>query len=86
MVMLQIQDYILNTEEEYKQINSVKEWIQNIHESGTFFNLSLRTLELIRRFNKLYSEVFENNDNSPSSINQLMIIARGLEAELVQEN
>jgi len=86
MVMLQIQDYILNTEEEYKQINSVKEWIQNIHETGTFFNLSLRTLELIRRFNKLYSEVFENNDNSPSSINQLMIIARGLEAELVQEN
>ena len=84
--MLQIQDYILNTEEEYKQINSVKEWIQNIHETGTFFNLSLRTLELIRRFNKLYSEVFENNDNSPSSINQLMIIARGLEAELVQEN
>ncbi|HKJ48111.1 MAG TPA: hypothetical protein VJ973_03430 [Christiangramia sp.] len=84
--MLQIQDYILNTGEEYKQINSVKEWIQNIHETGTFFNLSLRTLELIRRFNKLYSEVFENNDNSPSSINQLMIIARGLEAELVQEN
>ena len=86
MVMLQIQDYILNTEEEYKQINSVKEWIQNIHETGSFFNLSLRTLELIRRFNNLYSEVIENNDNSPSLVNQLMIIARGLEAELVQEN
>ncbi|SDS36735.1 hypothetical protein [Christiangramia echinicola] len=84
--MLQTQDYILNTEEEYQQINSVKNWIQNIHETGSFFNLSLRTLELIRRFNKLYSEVFENNDSSPSLVNQLMITARGLETELVQEN
>ncbi|WP_026934285.1 hypothetical protein [Christiangramia echinicola] len=84
--MLQTQDYILNTEEEYQQINSVKNWIQNIHETGSFFNLSLRTLELIRRFNKLYSEVFENNDSSPSLVNQLMITARGLEIELVQEN
>ena len=84
--MLQTQDYILNTEEEYQQINSVKNWIHNIHETGSFFNLSLRTLELIRRFNKLYSEVFENNDSSPSLVNQLMITARGLETELVQEN
>lgn len=84
--MLQAQDYILNTEEEYQQINSVKNWIHNIHKTGSFFNLSLKTLELIRRFNKLYSEVFENNDSSPSLVNQLMITARGLETELVQEN
>ncbi len=84
--MLKLQDYILNTEEEFKQINSVREWVDKIHDSGTFFKLSLKTLELIRRFNNLYSEVFENNDRSPNLINQLMITARGLETELVREN
>lgn len=84
--MLTQQDYILNTEEEYKQIDSVKEWIQNIHESGTFFNLSLKTLELIRRFNNLHIQVFENNDASPSSLNQLVITSKGLESQLIREN
>ena len=83
--MLIKQDYILNTEEEYKQIDTVKEWIQNIHESGTFFNLSLRTLELIRRFNNLYIQVFEKEDENPSSLNQLVITAKGLETEFVRE-
>jgi len=83
--MLIKQDYILNTEEEYKQIDTVKEWIQNIHESGTFFHLSLRTLELIRRFNNLYIQVFEKEDENPSSLNQLVITAKGLETEFVRE-
>ena len=84
--MLKQPGSILNIEEEYKQIESVKEWIQEIHESGTFFNLSLKTLELIRRFNNLYAEVFEDSDPNPSSVNQLIITSRGLESELVQVN
>ena len=83
--MLIKQDYILNTEEEYKQIDTVKEWIHSIHESGSFFNLSLRTLELIRRFNNLYIQVFENEDANPSNLNQLVITSKGLETELVRE-
>lgn len=84
--MLKQPGSILNIEEEYKQIESVKEWIQEIHESGTFFNLSLKTLELIRRFNNLYAEVIENSDPNPSSVNQLIITSKGLESELVQIN
>ncbi|MDR5590353.1 hypothetical protein [Christiangramia sp. SM2212] len=84
--MLIKQDYILNTEEEYQQIDSVKEWIHNIHESGSFFNLSLKTLELIRRFNNLYIQVFENEEANPSNLNQLVITSKGLETELVREN
>ncbi|PTX42988.1 hypothetical protein C8P64_1512 [Christiangramia gaetbulicola] len=84
--MLKQPGSILNIEEEYKQIESVKEWIQEIHESGTFFNLSLKTLELIRRFNNLYEEVIENSDPNPSSVNQLIITSKGLESELVQVN
>ncbi|CAL66666.1 hypothetical protein [Christiangramia forsetii] len=84
--MLTQQDYILNTEEEYKQIESVKEWIQNIHESGTFFNLSLKTLELIRRFNNLHIQVFEENNTTPSNLNQLVITSKGLETQLIREN
>lgn len=84
--MLKQPGSILNIEEEYKQIESVKEWIQEIHESGTFFNLSLKTLELIRRFNNLYAEVIENSDPNPSSVNQLIITSKGLESELVQLN
>lgn len=84
--MLKQQDYILNTQEEYNQINSVKDLIQDIHDSGTFFHLSLKTLELIRRFNNLYIQVFENVDDSASNLNQLMILSRNLEVELVKQN
>ena len=84
--MLKQQGYILTLEEEYKQIESVKELIEEIHESGTFFNLSLKTLELIRRFNNLYTEVIGKSDAAPGSVNQLIIISRGLESELIQEN
>lgn len=80
------QDYILNTEEEYKQINSVKDWVQNIHESGTFFSLSLRTLELIRRFNNLYMLVLEQEDENASNLNQLVITSKSLETELIRDN
>jgi len=84
--MLIEQDYILNTEEEYKQIDFINDWIQHIYESGTFFNLSLKTLELIRRFNKLYIQIFENNEVTPSNLNQLVITSMGLELELIKEN
>lgn len=84
--MLQQQEYILTTENEYKQINSVKDSIQEIHNSGNFFQLSLKTLELIRRFNKLYVDVFEHSESTPSNINQLMITGRALETQLVRES
>ncbi|MCM8570010.1 hypothetical protein NE848_11515 [Gramella jeungdoensis] len=80
------QDYILNTEEEYKQIDSVKEMIQEIHETGNFFHLSLKTLELIRRFNMIYIQVFEKKDDSPSLFNQLVILSHNLETQLLREN
>ncbi|MDX1543476.1 MAG: hypothetical protein R3214_05965 [Christiangramia sp.] len=84
--MLKQQDYILNTEEEYKQIVSVKDMIQDIHESGNFFHLSLKTLELIRRFNMLFIQVFEKKDESPSLFNQLVILSHNLETELLRES
>ncbi|MCG9971692.1 hypothetical protein [Christiangramia crocea] len=84
--MLKQQDYILNTQEEYKQIDSVKKMIQDIHESGNFFHLSLKTLELIRRFNMLFVRVFEKNDESPSVFNQLVILSHHLEEQLLREN
>ncbi|APG59490.1 hypothetical protein [Christiangramia salexigens] len=84
--MLKQQDYILTTDEEIIQIEAVKELIHDIHESGIFFQLSLRTLELIRRFNNLCTEVFINGDDSPSLFNQLVIISKNLETSLVREN
>ncbi|TBW29283.1 hypothetical protein [Gramella sp. KN1008] len=84
--MLQQQDYILNTEEEYKQIDSVKEMIQDIHQSGNFFQLSLQTLELIRRFNNLFITVFEKNEKSPSLFHQLVVLSHSLETQLLREN
>ncbi|SDR76688.1 hypothetical protein [Gramella sp. MAR_2010_147] len=84
--MLAQQAYILNTEEDYQQIDTVKDWIQNIHESGTFFHLSLKTLELMRRFSTLYTQVFDKDDIHPSTLNQLIITSRGLEVELIREN
>lgn len=83
--MLKQEDYILNTREEFEQIISVREMIENVHESANFFNLPLKTLELIRRFNNLYLQVYEKNDTSPSNINQLMIISRNLEEVLIRE-
>lgn len=83
--MLQQQEFIHTTSHEYEQIKSVREWIQNLHVSGNFFSLSLKTLELIRRFNKLYVQVIEQEDRSPSNVNQLMIISKGLEMELIGE-
>ena len=84
--MLKQQENIFNLEDEYRQIASVKECILNIHESGNFFSLSLKSLELIRRFNNLYTEVIENGDTSPSNLNQLIITSKGLESELIQIN
>ena len=82
--MLKQQDYILNTEEEFSQIKSVKELVENLHETRDFFQLSLKTLELIRRFNNLYIQVFEKEDKSASIFNQLVITSHALETELVR--
>lgn len=86
LVMLKQQNYILNSHEDYNQIISVRELIEDIHDSGTFFHLSLKTLELIRRFNNFYIQVFERDENSPSNFNQLMILSRNLETELIREH
>ncbi len=80
--MLQQQNYILNTEDEYRMINSVKTMIEEIHDSGDFFNLSLKTLELIRRFNRYYSFIIEENKFSSSDFHQLVVISSNLEAEI----
>lgn len=84
--MLKQKDYIQNTWEEFEQIISVKQMIENIHESANFFHLPLKTLELIRRFNNLYIQVYENEEKSPGSINQLMIISHNLEELLIRES
>ncbi|MFV8225755.1 hypothetical protein [Christiangramia aquimixticola] len=83
--MLQ-QNYIINTQDEISQIRNVKELIQRVYNSDNFFNLSLKTLELIRRFNNLYVRVFEKKEDDPGYVNQLVIIARGLENSLLREN
>lgn len=84
--MLKQQEYILNTEEEFQQIESVKNQLQEIHRKGEFFQLSLQTLELIRRFNNLYIEYFEKGNESASNFNQLVILSNNLETHLVREN
>ncbi|AVR46242.1 hypothetical protein C7S20_13770 [Christiangramia fulva] len=84
--MLRQQEYILNTEEEFQQIESVKDQLKDLHENGNFFHFSLQTLELIRRFNNLYIEYFEKGNESASNFNQLVIISNNLETHLVREN
>ncbi len=84
--MLKQKEYILNTEEDFKQIESVKELVQEMHDSGNFFNLSLKTLELIRRFNNLFIDYFKKGNESSSVFNQLVVTAKNLETELVRGN
>ena len=60
--MLQQEHYIQSTDEEISHIESVKGSIEELRESGNFFSVSLQTLELIRRFNHLYIQVFEKMD------------------------
>lgn len=84
--MLKQQDIILRTEEEYHLINSVKTMIDDIHERGTFFSLPLKSLELIRRFNKFYSILRETGNPSESDLHQLMVISRNLEAEILRNS
>lgn len=76
--MLQQVNYIESTEEEFKQINFIKTSIENLRDSGNFFDVSLPTLELIRRFNHYYIQVFEKKDTNPSLIHQLVVAAEGL--------
>ncbi|WP_026916275.1 hypothetical protein [Christiangramia portivictoriae] len=81
--MLQQEHYIQSTEEEIAHIESVKKSIEELRESGNFFSVSLQTLELIRRFNYLYIQVFEKMDENPSLLHQLVVAAEGLEKKLV---
>lgn len=84
--MLQQEHYIQSTEEEISHIESVKESIEELRESGNFFSVSLQTLELIRRFNHLYIQVFEKMDANPSLLHQLVVAAVGLEEKLIRES
>lgn len=83
--MLQQPEFIVTTEDEFAQIESVKAHIEEMHATGNFFHLSLQGLEMIRRFNNLYTEVVENENQSASLLNQLVIVAQGLEIEFVQK-
>jgi len=83
--MLQQEHYIRSTDEEIFQIASVRNSIEELRESGNFFSVSLQTLELIRRFNYLYIQVFENLDSNPSLLHQLVVAAEGLEEKLVRQ-
>lgn len=82
--MLKQQNYIQSTLEEFSQINSVKRMIEQVYNEGSFFQLSLKTLELIRRFNNLFINVIEGEDDSPTHFNQLVITSETLERELIQ--
>ena len=84
--MLQQEHYIQSTEEEISHIESVKDSIEELRESGNFFSVSLQTLELIRRFNHLYIQVFEKMDQNPSLLHQLVVAASGLEEKLIRES
>ncbi|WPY97076.1 hypothetical protein [Christiangramia sp. OXR-203] len=84
--MLQQEHYIQSTEEEISHIESVKDSIEELRESGNFFSVSLQTLELIRRFNHLYIQVFEKMDENPSLLHQLVVAAVGLEKKLIRES
>ena len=84
--MLQQEHYIQSTEEEVSHIESVKNSIEELRESGNFFSVSLQTLELIRRFNHLYIQVFEKMDQNPSLLHQLVVAAVGLEEKLIRES
>lgn len=84
--MLQQKEYILNSLEDHQLIASVKASIEEVLEAGKFFNLPLKTLELIRRFNMFHSEVFQKLNDSPANVNQLLIISRALEGELLRIN
>jgi len=84
--MLQQEHYIQSTDEEISHIESVKDSIEELRDSGNFFSVSLQTLELIRRFNHLYIQVFEKMDENPSLLHQLVVAAVGLEKKLIRES
>ena len=79
-------EYIVTTAEDLSQIELVKLMIQDIHEKGRFFDLSLKTLELIRRFNNLYKLVQEEGEANPSWLHQLVICSINLEKDLQPAN
>ncbi|MDT0690959.1 hypothetical protein RM549_14275 [Salegentibacter sp. F188] len=83
--LIQEINYIQTTEEEYNQIASVKILIDEVYSKGDFFQLPLKTLELIRRFNELFNRVVKEEEQTPSLVNQLIINSQHLEQQLLQE-
>ncbi|MDT0647937.1 hypothetical protein RM545_14660 [Zunongwangia sp. F260] len=83
--LIQEINYIQTTEEEYNQIASVKILVDEVYAKGIFFQLPLKTLELIRRFNTLFNSVVKEEEQNPSLVNQLVINSQYLEQQLIQE-
>ncbi|MDT0642642.1 hypothetical protein RM553_07320 [Zunongwangia sp. F363] len=84
-LLQETEHYIQTTEEEYSQIASVKMLVDNIYAKGSFFQLSLKTLELMRRFNGLFDRVIKEEDQTPRLVNQLVITSQHLDQQLVRE-
>ncbi|MUP45606.1 hypothetical protein E0K83_07580 [Gramella sp. BOM4] len=84
--MQEQQEYIITTREDLSQIEVVRKMVEDIHLSGNFFNLSLKTLELIKRFNELHARFHEDNKESAALMNQLVVCSLNLEKQLIQEN
>ena len=82
--MLKQKEYNSNNTAEHQQIELVKEGVENIKANRDFFNLPLKTMELMKRFNFLYWEVYKNHDRSDSTYNQLLTTAGLLEKDLVR--
>ncbi|MDT0687428.1 hypothetical protein [Autumnicola psychrophila] len=83
--LIQEINYIQTTEEEYNQIASVKILVDEVYAKGNFFQLPLKTLELIRRFNTLFNRIVKEEEQNPSLVNQLVINSQYLEQQLIQE-
>ncbi|WP_373057602.1 hypothetical protein [Zunongwangia sp. H14] len=77
--------YIETTEEEYSKIASVKLLVDEIYAKGSFFQLSLKTLELMRRFNLMFDRVIKEEDQTPTLVNQLVITSQHLDQQLLRE-
>lgn len=71
--------------EEFYLIASVKKQVEEIYEKQKIFGLSLETLELTRRFNKLYFQISELEQQNSFGYQQFIELTRHLERNLLQE-
>ncbi|MFD1095984.1 hypothetical protein [Salegentibacter chungangensis] len=70
---------------EQKHIHELKLKLDNLYASGQIFQVSLKTLELSRRFQKLYTKFGEAEDFSRAELCNLLSIAKYLEENLHQD-